>query len=211
MKSEAFRSEPLFLRNRQFMVGRFQMPFVYAQMVRTDDLELLGFDKTRRIELSRVRKSKTVHFFLDDYKFDEVWKAPDKQIRKLGQYAQSLSPDFSVYSDMPEPLQMYSTFRNRWCAAVWQAAGMIVVPTVSWGGENTFEFCFDGIEKGSIVAVSTIGTARYVDEFLGGFRQLCDRIEPRMVINYGEAYPKMLDLATVMTVPYTHGSYQGVD
>lgn len=27
-------------------------------------------------------------------------------------------------------------------------------PTVSWGDENSFEFCFDGIEEGSVVAVS---------------------------------------------------------
>ena len=29
------------------------------------------------------------------------------------------------------------------------------IPTISWGLENTFDFCFNGIEKGSTVAVST--------------------------------------------------------
>ena len=33
--------------------------------------------------------------------------------------------------------------------------GIRVIPSVSWGNENTFEFCFEGIEKGSTVAVST--------------------------------------------------------
>jgi hypothetical protein len=211
MKSEAFRTDPLFLRNRQFMTGPFQVPFVYAQVVQTDGLSLLGFDKARRVELSKSRRSKTIHFFLDDYKFDEVWKQPEKQIRKLEQYAQVLSPDFSVYSDMPKPLQLYNTFRNRWCASVWQEAGMAVVPTLSWGDESTFEFCFDGIERGTAVAVSTIGTARYVDGFLLGFRQMCERLEPKMVINYGEPYPDMFNLATVMAIPYAHGSSQGVD
>lgn len=30
-----------------------------------------------------------------------------------------------------------------------------MVPTVNWGNETTFDFCFDGIEEGSVVAVST--------------------------------------------------------
>ena len=30
-----------------------------------------------------------------------------------------------------------------------------MVPTVNWGDESTFDFCFEGIAKGSAVAVST--------------------------------------------------------
>lgn len=33
--------------------------------------------------------------------------------------------------------------------------GLRVVPTVNWGTKESFDFCFSGIEKGSIVAVST--------------------------------------------------------
>jgi hypothetical protein len=211
VKSEDFRRDPLFLRNRQFMVGDFSMPFVYSQIVDLEGLDLLGFDKTRRIELSKKRRAKTIHFFLDDYKFDEVWNKPDKQIPKLAQYAQVLSPDFSMYADMPLPLQIYNTFRSRWCASVWQAAEMVVIPTISWGGEDTFGFAFDGIEHGAVVAVSTVGTARAMDGFMGGFRRMCEVIEPRAVVNYGTAYPEMAESAPIVAVPYTHGSAQGRD
>jgi hypothetical protein len=210
MKSEAYRTNPLFSRNRQFMVGRFDMPFVHAQTVLADHFSLLGFDHTRRVEFSKSRRAATIHFFLDDYKFDEVWNQPEKQTRKLSQYVQLLSPDFSVYSDMPEPLQIYNTFRNRWCAAVWQAAGLIVIPTVTWGGENTFDFCFDGIEKGTIVAVSTVGTIQFTHEFLLGFKNLCEIIDPRAVINYGEPYPQMEEFAPIVSAPYRHGSSTSV-
>ena len=30
-----------------------------------------------------------------------------------------------------------------------------MTPSVNWGDESTFDFCFEGIEKGSVVAVST--------------------------------------------------------
>ncbi|MDE6470643.1 MAG: DUF4417 domain-containing protein [Eubacterium sp.] len=32
---------------------------------------------------------------------------------------------------------------------------MRVIPTISWGLENTFDYCFNGIEKESTVTVST--------------------------------------------------------
>jgi hypothetical protein len=176
-----------------------------------DGLDFIGFDKIHRIELSKKRRTKTVHFFLDDYKFDEAWNKPDKQIPKLAQYAQVLSPDFSMYTDMPLPLQVYNTFRSRWCASVWQAAEMVVIPTVSWGGEDTFSFAFDGIEPGAVVAVSTVGTSRAVDGFIAGFQEMCQVIEPRAVVNYGTPYPEMSQIADMVVVPYTHGSAEGRD
>ena len=206
MKSEAFRTDPLFLRNGQFMSGAYQMPFVYAQDVDVTGLALLGFDHTRRIEWSPSRRGRTVHFFLDDYKFGEVWKQPDKQVKKLSQYAQVLSPDFSVYADMPKALQIYNTFRNRWCASVWQAAKMAVVPTISWAAPGSFDFCFDGVEPGSVVAVSTVGTSNAGDEFMSGFEEMLLRIQPRIVIVYGKPHEGMAELAELIAVPYSHGS-----
>jgi hypothetical protein len=152
-----------------------------------------------------------VHFFLDDYKFDEVWNKPEPQVAKLRQYAQVLSPDFSMYTDLPRPLQIFNTFRSRWCASVWQAAKMVVIPTISWGGEDTFEFAFDGIEAGAVVAVSTLGTVGFVDAFMLGFGRMCEVIEPRSVLCYGESHSGMAEAANLVVVPYQHGSAQGRD
>lgn len=115
------------------MVGDYDMPFVYAQDIELDDISLIGFNNIKSFE-REASKNKTVHFFLDDYKFDEVWKNPEQELTRLSQYAQLLSPDFSVYADMPTPLQIYSVFKNRWCASFWQFNKMAVIPTVSWGG-----------------------------------------------------------------------------
>ena len=52
-------------------------------------------------------------------------------------------------------MQIFNIFRNRWCGAYWASKGIRVIPSVNWGDESTFDFCFDGVEKGSIVAVST--------------------------------------------------------
>lgn len=60
-----------------------------------------------------------------------------------------------MYIEMNKNLQRYNTFRNRWVGAYLANKGIRVIPTVSWGLKNTFDFCFNGIEKGSTVAVST--------------------------------------------------------
>jgi hypothetical protein len=188
------------------MTGSFDMPFVYSQVIDLIEFSLIGFDKTRHFEFSNSRRAKTVHFFLDDYKFDEVWNKPERQTNRLLRYRQVLSPDFSIYTDMPKPLQIYNIFRNRWCASVWQAAKMVVIPTISWGAEDTFEFAFDGVETGSVVAVSTVGTNRNHDAFMLGFARMCQRIEPRAVVVYGTKHQGMEDLANLIELPYAHGS-----
>jgi hypothetical protein len=207
MMTSDFTDDGLLLRNRLFMVGDFDMPLVYSQDVDVEGLSLLGFNNTNTTEESEKRKNMTVHFFLEDSQFDEVWNNPPRQLRKLSQYAQLLSPDFSVYTDMPEPLQIYNTFRNRWCAAYWQYNCQVVIPTITWGLENTFDFCFDGIEEGCTVAVSTVGALDNRDAFIAGYREMCARIKPEAVINYGKCFEGMEDLAKVIEVPYIHGSH----
>lgn len=94
---------------------------------------------------------------IGDYKFETMWNRPDSKIDHLREYRAVLSPQFSVYTEMPLPLQLYNIFRSRWCGAYLQRQGVKVIPTVYWGKPASFWFCFDGIETGSAVAVSTLG------------------------------------------------------
>jgi hypothetical protein len=206
VKSITYRNDELYLRNDLFMTGRFNMPFVYSQNVSLQSIQLVSFSNIKTAENSEAQKLKTIHFFLDDYKFDEVWNDPKAQLERLSQYSQLLSPGFSLYSDMPEPLQIYNTFRNRWCAAYWQYNKQSVIPTVVWGGENTFEFCFDSIEKGCVVAVSTIGTQDDETAFMAGYRTMCEIVEPETVINYGKIFDDMPQYAKLINIPYSHAS-----
>lgn len=56
------------------------------------------------------------------------------------------------------------------------------------GLENTFDFCFNGIEKGSTVAVSTYmacahgNRADQKDFFMAGYNEMLKRIEPETII-----------------------------
>ena len=192
-----YRTSDLFLRNQFNGVGKFDIPEIPKSNFSDDTLEnllLIGFDK---INTDQSNYERMVHFFLYDYKFENIWKKPDEYVEKLKKYKAVLSPDFSMYIEMNKALQLYNTFRNRWCGAYLASKDIKVIPTVNWGDENTFEFCFDGIPKGSIVAVSTYmvrernNHADQKDFFMKGYEEMLRRIEPSKIICYSEPFPEM--------------------
>ncbi|GHT80941.1 hypothetical protein FACS1894125_0720 [Actinomycetota bacterium] len=180
-------------------------PFIYKQNVDLGDLSLIGYSQTSTLPLlgGGIKKNtKTVHFFLDDYRFEEVWSTPEKYIKKLKQYKQVLGPDFSAYTQMPLELQRWNIFRGKWCCAYWQQQGLAVIPTVNWAGQNTYDWAFDGIEQGSIVALSTVGCYYVEDDFMQGFKEMVNRIKPDRVVNYGKNFDGMEELVDTVQVPY---------
>lgn len=186
MTSEEFRTNPMFLRNQCLGTGDFEMPVIRKEEMRLENVQLVGYDN-----LSKNRKDRIVHFFLDDYKFEVIWNNPDSKVDILKEYRAVLSPQFSVYTEMPLPLQIYNIFRSRWCGAYLQARGVTVIPTISWGKPATFWFCFDGIEEGSIVAVSTLGVRTEKALFLQGYAEMLRRIHPKAVLCYGKPFEEM--------------------
>ena len=68
---------------------------------------------------------------------------------------------------------------------------MKVIPTVAWGDERTFEFCFDGKEQGSDVAVCTYYRENCEDDYMPGYNEMLKRIKPSAVICYDEPFGEM--------------------
>ena len=195
-----YRNDPLFLRNQFDSVshGKFRIPIIKKSELTDDDfmnLLLLGFDRTKADD--GHLSDRIVHFFLYDYKFESIWKTPDKYIERLKPYKAVLSPDFSMYTEMNPAMQLYNVFRNRWCGAYLVSKGLRVIPTVSWGDENTFDFCFLGIPKGSTVAVSTYMVSEHDNHkdqkefFLKGYNEMLRQIEPERIICYNTPFPEM--------------------
>jgi len=181
-------------------VGDFDFPIVIKQNVMLDDLQLIGYSEiTSRLPDPR---SATVHFFEDDYRFDEVWNNPSKYVSKLKVYRQVLSPDFSQYTDMPVALQVFNVYRNRWCAAYWQRQGLVVIPTITWSDTNSFYYSFDSIQKESCVAISTVGCAENKTVFMDGYIEMVKQIAPELVLCYGKLFSGMTDFAKCVEVEY---------
>jgi len=59
------------------------------------------------------------------------------------------------------------------------------------GGPETFWFCFDGVEKKSVVAVSILGVRSEKDLFMQGYNEMLRRINPEKIICYGKPFDEM--------------------
>ena len=131
-----------------------------------------------------------VVFYEHDRDFERLWSKPRQYLDKLKKFKGVISPDFSLYRNMPLIMQMWNTYRSR-AIAVWlQNNGVEVIPNVRFGDERTFSFCFDGIEENKTVAVGTHGCIKRKEDkifFKIGFARMVQRLSPKTIIVYGSA------------------------
>lgn len=184
MTSLNMRNDDLFMRNKFYPCGKYQFPLIRKQSINLDNISLIACSDTRSND-NEINRKRGVHFFTDDYRFEGIYKNPQRTLRKYSQYAFLLTPDYSTYSDMSLWRQLESVAHNRWVGAYWQSHGLTVIPTISWGDARSFDFCFDGVEKNSIVAVGMIGCKRNKTGFMRGYSAMLEAIEPSAVICFG--------------------------
>ena len=190
MTSEKMRDNPLFMRNGYDVAGRWEIPVVRKQMVDFENIKLIPCSETRPND-REDKKNCGVHFFVDDYRFNAIYNNPEKSLAKFSQYRFLLTPDFSTYADMNYWRQLESVAHSRWVGAYWQSRGLIVIPTVTWSTPLSYSFCFDGIEKGAIVAIGLPGCKREKTAYLRGYAHLLERIEPSAVLCLGKPFKEM--------------------
>ena len=162
--------------------GYYQMPIIKAcNYVPTD---LIGFNYVK----STDKTDCGVHFFIDDYQFERVWNSPDENIELLRKFQCVLTPDWSLYMDMPMALKVWNVYRQRLIGQIFQDSGLTVIPTLSWAEPETYNFCFDGIEQGGTVAVSTVGVMKSESAkaiWADGMGEAMKRLKPKNIICYG--------------------------
>ena len=131
-----------------------------------------------------------VIFYEHDRDFERLWNKPRQYLDKLKKFKGIISPDFSLYRNMPLIMQMWNTYRSR-AIAVWlQNNGVEVIPNVRFGDERTFSFCFDGVEENKTVAVGTHGCIKRKEDkifFKIGLARMVQRLSPKTIIVYGSA------------------------
>lgn len=158
-----------------------------------------------RIRANEPPDEGAVHFFLHDYRFETVWSRPVKALTALAPYSTLLTPDFSLCRDWPLMLQMWNVYRSRWCGRFWQENGFRVIPTVSWSTVESYDFCFLGLPRRGLVALSAVGVRPEdllaFQLFLDGFREMVRRLEPMAVLSYGPLPSACHDWAEVIPYP----------
>ena len=184
------RCNPLFMRNAFETDGKWGFPLIKKQKLETDNISLIACSDTKSSD--KIENTQNgVHFFVDDYRFEGIYNNPNQSLNKYAQYKFLLTPDFSVYADMDLWRQIENIGKNRWVGAFWQKSGLTVIPTVSWGLSQSYQFCFDAIEKGCTVAVGMIGCKRSRLSFMRGYNAMLEKIEPSAIICFGTPFTEM--------------------
>lgn len=162
--------------------GKYQMP-----IIENDNFipqRIIGFNYAKTSKEKKVG----IHFYIDDYQFERIWNNPQEYTKILQEYDCIFTPDFSLYLDMPYSMKIWNVFRSRLIGQYYQNQGIKVIPTLSWAEKETFEFCFDGIPKKSIVSISTIGVKQNkeaMEIWKNGVDELIKKIEPSAILIYG--------------------------
>lgn len=137
-----------------------------------------------------------VCFYEDDYKFEApttgIMADPESAFEILRHFAGIITPDFSTNQDFPEPLKILNTSRMRefgyWFGTI---CGRPVVNNVRWGTRESYWYCFEGIPKKSIIAISTVGGSprklENRERFEEGLKRLMRVLKPHTIIVYGSA------------------------
>ena len=187
--SYAARNDPYFLRNGFETSGKYSFPLIKRQEVSLEKIALIPYNLTKSNDIKNADCG--VHFFIDDYRFFGVYDFPEKAFARICGYKFLLSPDFSLYKEMPMWKLIENIGKSRWCGAYWQSKGKTVIPTISWEGSESFSIAAEGIEKGCVIAVSTVGCKNAKFDFLRGYNSVLEKIEPPKIICLGEPFKEM--------------------
>ena len=164
--------------------GFYQMPKIEIETHIPNGL--MGFNYA----LTSGDQSKGIHFYVDDYQFERIWNDPHKYINILREYDCVLTPDFSLYMDMPISMKIWNVFRSRLIGQMMQDEGLVVIPTVSWAEPETFDFAFAGLPEGGVMSISTVGVKKDANAFKiwkDGTTELIKRKKPSALLVYGGA------------------------
>lgn len=149
---------------------------------------LIPFSKA--MERTTTDFNQWVMFYEHDIKFERLWNNPRMYLAKLKQFNGVISPDFSLYRNMPLVMQEWNTYRNRALAHWLQENGIEMIPNVRFNDERTYAFCFDGIAHNKTIAVGTHGCIKRAEDrnlFKSGLKVAVERLTPKNIIVYGAA------------------------
>lgn len=128
------------------------------------------------------------NFYIDDEKFLSLENNVDKYLNYLKLFKCVLGIDFTIYTQMPLIMQFFNKYRSMALDWYLTLQGITVIPNVNIIPYKGREWLLDGLPKRSTVCCSTNGRVRSKaarEEFCGGFREMCERLEPTRVVVVG--------------------------
>ena len=176
------------INNEDEKSGFYDIPIIKGVKLTKNDFEnvdFLPFSSDRQGNFAT--KNNAVHFFIDDYRFSNIWRNPARYIKKFQEYKFVLTPDFSQYLDISRAERIFNAYKRQLIGFFWKKNNVNIIPTVCWDDESSYIYSIDCIENGTAVALSTVGikTDKEIELFINGFNYLKNIIEPCFYVIYG--------------------------
>lgn len=204
--------------------GLFEFPELHGLK---KDIEFSGMIPFRELDKSEEH-AECVCFYQNDPLFADVIVACDEFIDELAKFPCVLTPDCSLYRDMPLALQIANVYLSRLIGHYCEECSLDVLPGIRWGDERSYAdelfagtpFAFIGIPKGTPVAIGSYGCVKNKENryhFKAGLGAMLDVLEPPKVYVYGSLTPLVFDdyksRTEFVQVPdwtrVKHGEYRG--
>lgn len=163
------------------------------------------------VEVGKLNKAPNgawLNGFSEDVILDRIWKRPAFYLNKIPRYGGFIAPDFSVKLHMSAIEKQYNVFRRNAMAAIAQKANIPTIVPLTWAEYNSFDYCFSGIQKHGIYAISNVGTRQgFISRkfFIAGLKEAIRVLEPSGFVLYG--YP-MENTFGIPTILYTNPHIQ---
>lgn len=174
-----------------FFDGMFEIPIIKNVPEVFVPKRLVPF--TKRGVTSMI--DEFICFYEHDFRFSDVLRNARAYLECCRKFSGLVSPDCSLYRDMPLVLQIVNTYFNRALGHYFQSNGLRVVANVRWGDERSYTralfpepFAFAGVERNAVVSVGTYGCSTGHENAYHrqkGLAAMFEELSPRQVWVYG--------------------------
>lgn len=148
-----------------------------------------------------------VHFYEDDGNFERIWNRPRYYLPKLKQFKGIITPDFSLYRDMPLVMQQWNTYRGKAIGHWFQSNGIEVLPNVRYSDKRSYDFCCSGVPRQTPICIGSHGCLKNRKDrelFLEGLEFVIRRLHPPYIIFYGAVPNEVLQICKKENVKVIH-------
>lgn len=201
----------LYMIKQDSLFGNLELPYVQKYKGPVPN-------KLKNYLSTKLKEENTfIHFYLFDYNFDNkdgLWYGSlrdsiyvQKFLNKLKGFGGAISPDYSVYVDMPLIMQLWNIYRTRTVCCWLNSIGVNCILNLRWGDYRTYEVVFSGIAKHSTFSIGSHGLIKNPVQrhiFMNGFQEMLNRLNPEALIIYGPYTKEMNELCDKYSVKVYH-------
>lgn len=150
---------------------------------------LIAYNERKRAKSKRL----FLHCFIHDYLFSSLIKDTKNKLPEIANFDGLICPDPTITIGGSRTINQAQVYFSRAVGFYAQKHGVFAIPCVRWGDPSTYDYCFLGVPKNYIVAISTHGCIMPCKEnsnelrnaFINGLAVMLERLEPKYVVVYG--------------------------